>query len=112
MRCQPLHPASRRSLVAGVILGPLLWLLLLAVAAWVFDYTWAIGVGLLWTSNRWIAIWKLIGTLTWPIGYAAALFLDVFFQAPIWLSLLADSVTTIGLLTALALNARAPRQVS
>ncbi|TDW23573.1 HAAS signaling domain-containing protein [Kribbella kalugense] len=73
---------------------------------------WGIGVGLLWTSNRWTVVWKLVGTLTWPIGYAAALFLDAFFQAPIWLSLLADTVITIGLITALALNARAPRQAS
>lgn len=85
---------------------------LLSLSSLVAVIGWAIGVGLLWTSNRWTAIWKLIGTLTWPIGYAAALFLDVFFQPPIRLSLLADWVITIGLLTALALNARAPRQVS
>ena len=46
MRFEPLHPASRRSLVAGVVLGPLLWLLLLAIAAWVFEYSWSIGLGL------------------------------------------------------------------
>jgi uncharacterized membrane protein (UPF0136 family) len=33
-------------LVAGVVLGPLLWLLLLAIAAWVFEYSWSIGLGL------------------------------------------------------------------
>ena len=28
------------------MLGPLLWLVALAVAAWFFEYTWAIAVGL------------------------------------------------------------------
>jgi uncharacterized membrane protein len=46
VRFEPLHPASRRSLVAGVVVGPLLWLLLLALAAWVFEYSWAIALGL------------------------------------------------------------------
>jgi uncharacterized membrane protein len=73
---------------------------------------WAIGVGFLWTSNRWTVPWKLLGTLIWPIGYAAVVVLDTFFQAPIWFSLLADSLITIGLTVALALKARAPRQAS
>jgi uncharacterized membrane protein (UPF0136 family) len=46
VRFEPLHPASRGSLIAGVVLGPLLWLLVLAIAAWVFEYSWAIAVGL------------------------------------------------------------------
>ena len=39
-------PASRATLVAGIVLGPLLWLVALAIAAWFFEYTWAIAVGL------------------------------------------------------------------
>jgi uncharacterized membrane protein len=73
---------------------------------------WGVGLGLLWTSNRWTTIWKLIGTLTWPIGYAVAMALDTFFQAPIWVSLAGDTVVTIGLTAALVLMARAPRQAS
>jgi uncharacterized membrane protein len=33
-------------LIAGVVLGPLLWLVLLSIAAWVFEYSWSIGLGL------------------------------------------------------------------
>jgi hypothetical protein len=46
VRFEPLHPASRASLIAGVVLGPLLWLVALAIAAWVFEYSWAIAFGL------------------------------------------------------------------
>ena len=49
VRFEPLHPASRASLIAGVVLGPLLWLVALAVAAWFFEYTWAIALGLVVT---------------------------------------------------------------
>lgn len=73
---------------------------------------WGVGLGLLWTSNRWTTLWKLIGTLTWPIGYAVAMALDTFFQAPIWVSLTGDTVVTIVLTAALLLKARAPRQAS
>ncbi|GAA3089738.1 putative membrane protein [Kribbella aluminosa] len=85
---------------------------LLSVSWLVAVIGWGIGLGLLWTSNRWTAIWKLIGTLSWPLGYAAALVLDMFFQAPIQVSLVADTVVSLGLIVALALNARAPRQAS
>jgi hypothetical protein len=43
---EPLQTAPRSILVAGVVLGPLLWLVALAVGAWFFEYTWAIAVGL------------------------------------------------------------------
>jgi ABC-type transport system involved in Fe-S cluster assembly fused permease/ATPase subunit len=46
VRFEPIRPASRASVVAGVVLGPLLWLAALAVAAWFFEYSWAIAVGL------------------------------------------------------------------
>ncbi|WP_432891640.1 HAAS signaling domain-containing protein [Kribbella sp. CA-245084] len=73
---------------------------------------WGIGLGLLWTSNRWTTIWKLIGTLSWPLGYAVALALDMFVQPPIGIILAADTVVSVGLIAALVLNARAPRQTS
>ncbi len=47
VRFEPLHPASRASLITGVVIGPLLWLIVLSLAAWVFDYSWAIALGLL-----------------------------------------------------------------
>jgi hypothetical protein len=37
-------------LIAGVVLGPLLWLLLLAIVALVFSYSWAIALGLAVTA--------------------------------------------------------------
>ena len=43
---EPLRPASRASLIAGVVLGPLLWLVAIAIAAWAFEYSWAIALGL------------------------------------------------------------------
>ena len=46
MHFEPLHPASRASLIAGLVLGPLLWLVAIAIAALVFEYSWAIAVGL------------------------------------------------------------------
>jgi hypothetical protein len=49
VRFEPLHPASRASLILGVVVGPLLWLVAIAVAAWFFEYTWAIALGLLVT---------------------------------------------------------------
>jgi hypothetical protein len=33
-------------LIAGAVLGPLLWLLVIAIAAWVLEYSWAIALGL------------------------------------------------------------------
>ena len=75
-------------------------------------FGWVIGVSMLWMSDRWTPIWKLIGTLTWPIGYAVVMFLDTFFQAPIALSLAADAVVTVALTAALVWNARPPRQAS
>ncbi|MFC6156302.1 HAAS signaling domain-containing protein [Kribbella jiaozuonensis] len=91
-----------------LLVGPYL----LSASVIVAVVAWGIGLGLLWTSNRWTTTWKLIGTLSWPLGYAAAIALDTFLQAPIWLSLLADSVISLGLILALALNARPPRQAS
>ncbi len=49
VRFEPLRPADRGRLVAAILLGPFLWLVALAVAAWLFAYTWAIQLGLLVT---------------------------------------------------------------
>jgi Flp pilus assembly protein TadB len=47
VRFEPLHPATRSNLFTGVVIGPLLWLVVLALGAWVFEYSWAIALGLL-----------------------------------------------------------------
>ncbi len=47
VRFEPLNPATRSNLIMGVVIGPLLWLVVLAVGAWVFEYSWAIALGLL-----------------------------------------------------------------
>jgi Na+/proline symporter len=47
MRFEPLRPASRGQLIAGFMLGPVLWLVALIVTAWLFAYSWAIALGLL-----------------------------------------------------------------
>jgi hypothetical protein len=45
-RFEPLAPASRGQVIAGLVLGPILWLVALVVAAWVVDKTDAIALGL------------------------------------------------------------------
>jgi hypothetical protein len=47
VRFEPLQPASRGRLVAAFLLGPIVWLIALIVAAWVLEYTSAIELGLL-----------------------------------------------------------------
>ena len=54
VRFEPLRPASRGQLAAGFVLGPILWLVALIVAAWLFDYSWAIALGLLVTLASFI----------------------------------------------------------
>ncbi|MGZ4292296.1 MAG: hypothetical protein ACXVQQ_06835 [Gaiellaceae bacterium] len=47
VRFEPLHPASRKRLLVGVVVGPLLWIVALITVAWVLHYTSAIELGLL-----------------------------------------------------------------
>ncbi len=46
---EPLRAASLSAVIAGIVLGPILWLVALVIASWIFEYSWAIGVGLLVT---------------------------------------------------------------
>jgi peptidoglycan/LPS O-acetylase OafA/YrhL len=46
---EPLRPASRGRVVAALVLGPILWLVALIVAAWVFNHHSRIVLGLLVT---------------------------------------------------------------
>jgi len=43
---EPLHPATRRTLIVGFIVGPILWLVALSVAAFVFTSTEAVPIGI------------------------------------------------------------------
>jgi Na+/proline symporter len=45
VRFEPLRPASRARLIAGLVLGPILWLVALTVAAWLYDESPAIALG-------------------------------------------------------------------
>lgn len=45
VRFEPLRPASRKRLIVGIVLGPLLWLVALVIAAWVLNITSAIEIG-------------------------------------------------------------------
>jgi hypothetical protein len=51
---EPLHPASRSAVIVGVVVGPLLWLVAIAAVAWFFEYTWAIGLGVLVTGTTFL----------------------------------------------------------
>jgi membrane protein implicated in regulation of membrane protease activity len=46
---EPLRPASSGRLLAAILLGPVLWLVALVVAAWLVARTWAIELGLVVT---------------------------------------------------------------
>ena len=47
VRFEPLQPVSRVRLILRLIYGPVLWLIALAVAGWLFTSGWAIQLGLL-----------------------------------------------------------------
>lgn len=46
---EPLHPASRKRLLVGLVVGPVLWLVGLVITAIVVHYTYAIAIGLVVT---------------------------------------------------------------
>lgn len=80
--------------LALLVFGPFLMLL-----------GWVIGLWLLWTSNRWSSVWKIVGTLAWPVGWAAAAGAD-FFQPQVWVSMLIGGVVGLALHLALVPEAR------
>lgn len=47
---EPLRPVSRKRLIAALVFGPLLWLILLVCAAWVFRVSYAIEIGIAVTA--------------------------------------------------------------
>lgn len=48
-RFRPLRPVSRARLIAAFVLGPLAWVVALAILAWLIERTSAIQIGLLVT---------------------------------------------------------------
>jgi divalent metal cation (Fe/Co/Zn/Cd) transporter len=55
VRFEPLRSVSRGRLIAGFVLGPLLWMVALIVAASLFSHSWAITLGLLVTVASFLA---------------------------------------------------------
>jgi membrane protein implicated in regulation of membrane protease activity len=51
---EPLRPASRGRLIAAVLLGPVVWLVALIVAAWLFHYSSSIALGLVVTAASFV----------------------------------------------------------
>jgi membrane protein implicated in regulation of membrane protease activity len=49
VRFEPLRPASRRRMIVALVLGPVMWLVALIVAAALFEYSSSIALGLLVT---------------------------------------------------------------
>jgi hypothetical protein len=47
IRFEPLRPASRKRMLLGILIGPLLWLVALITVAWVLHISSAIELGLL-----------------------------------------------------------------
>jgi hypothetical protein len=47
VRFEPLRPASRKRMLMGIVIGPLLWLVALITVAWVLHISSAIELGLL-----------------------------------------------------------------
>ncbi|HET6741711.1 MAG TPA: hypothetical protein VFH76_22365 [Kribbella sp.] len=66
---------------------------------------WLVGVWLLWTSNRWSTVWKLVGTVAWPVGWLAAACSDIF-QPAVWVSSLIGGVVALAGYVALLVEAR------
>ncbi|WP_327633646.1 hypothetical protein OHB24_27045 [Kribbella sp. NBC_00482] len=97
--------------VAEPRLRPWDWgaLVLLAVGPFLLVIGWLIGVWLLWTSNRWSTVWKLVGTLAWPVGWAAMVAFE-FVQPPLWLSMLIGGLIELAAYIALFIEARVPKK--
>ncbi|GAA1583376.1 hypothetical protein GCM10009789_41480 [Kribbella sancticallisti] len=80
-------------------------LALLMFGPFVLMIGWFVGVWLLWASNRWSMVWKIVGTAAWPIGWVAAASAE-FFQPPLWVSLLVAGVIESAVYLALIVEAR------
>jgi uncharacterized membrane protein len=99
-----LRPSDMVAL-ALVFLGPYL------PSIWVPMIAYVIGIGMLWSSNRWTVAWKLVGTLNWPLAYAVLLGMEATIQPPWALSMTVDTLIGVALLVGMVLAAKAPAKV-
>ncbi|WP_448390204.1 HAAS signaling domain-containing protein [Microbacterium aurum] len=66
-------PAPRPAGFADSAAGVIVTVLALTVGTWwTFVIGWIVGVGLLWSSRRWLRTEKVIGTAAWPLAALAA----------------------------------------
>ena len=63
VRFEPLRAASRRRLIAALIVGPVIWLVALMVAAHQLQNTWAIEAGILITLGSFAIAFAVLAVL-------------------------------------------------
>ncbi|WP_405063457.1 hypothetical protein OG474_17925 [Kribbella sp. NBC_01505] len=85
---------------------------LLLVGPFFLVIGWLAGVWLLWTSDRWTRVEKLLATMGWPIGYVVAMICDYTLGLPLGLTLVIASVATVVPLIPLLKNGRPGRSAT
>jgi hypothetical protein len=68
-----IRPVARRDLFREILA-----VLLLTLGSLVPVIPWLVGVALLWASDCWKPLEKVLGTLVWPFGYASVLLVGGF----------------------------------
>jgi membrane protein DedA with SNARE-associated domain len=63
VRFEPLRAASRRRLIAGLILGPVIWLVALMIVAYLLQDSWAIEARLLITLGAFVIAFAVLAIL-------------------------------------------------
>lgn len=85
---------------------------LLLIGPFVLVIGWLVGVWLLWTSDRWTRVEKLLATLGWPMGYGVAVVCDYTLSIPIGLTIVIASVITIAPVILLLKNGQPGRSAT
>lgn len=91
-------------------------LVLLPLGGFVFLVGWLVGVILLWSSDRWRPVEKVLGTLVWPFGYLAVAYTALAPAQtgipPVWVGIALAVVLLLAPVGVLSLLARraAPRR--
>ena len=63
VRFEPLRRASRSTLIVGVVIGPLLWLVVIAGGAYLLRYSWAVALGVLVAVASFVVALSVFGLL-------------------------------------------------
>ena len=63
VRFEPLHRASRSALIVGVVIGPLLWLVVIAGGAYLLKYSWAVALGIVVGVASFVVALSVFGLL-------------------------------------------------